>query len=639
MHKNSQIDNGCHSGCHCEHNHKEEVFVAGGCTCCGEKKKRGNADNIMLILGIALFVISFFVNNQIGNILLILAYIISGYDVVIKAISGIFKKSFFDECFLMTVATLSALFLNEFYEASAVIILYKIGEMMEKRAVDNSQNALNKVMDIRPDFAYVLQSENFVKTDADKVEVGNIIRVLPGERIPLDGEIITGSTFLDTSSISGEAVPYEKGVGDVVLSGSINCNGVIKVKVTKEFEASTASRIIKAMKEATENKAKTERFITRFSKIYTPIILILAILTGFFVPLLFGFEFKSWIYKACVILVVSCPCALVISIPLSFYQSVGRAAKKGILLKNTSVIERLSYVEAIAFDKTGTLTEGVFEVTKVENKCTIDEFSKLILYAEHFSNHPIARAIRKWGDEDVDEKKIIDYKEEKGKGVIVKLENGDIVAGNRGFLIENGISLPDEEIAATCVYLGFCGEYKGYIVISDKPRKTNVINKINKMGIDAYILTGDNRLSCEEIKKEFGISKVYSELLPEHKVGIIKEISKLKTCAFVGDGINDAPVLATADVGIAMGDNGADAAVEAADIVLMTDNLEKIPELLKIAKETMKIVNQNIILSVGIKLLAVVLGFFGLVNMWFAVFADVGVAIIVILNSVKKLKT
>ncbi len=581
-------------------------------------------------------------------ILYIISYLIVGFEVVKKAIINISHGEFFDENFLMSIATIGAFAIQEYPEAVAVMLFYQLGEYFQSYAVKKSRKSIASLMDIRPDYANLKIDDRIEKVSPEQIKIGNIIVVKPGEKIPLDGIVLKGISMLDTSALTGESVPREVKTNDKILSGCINLNGILEIKVEKEYGESTVSKILDLVENATNKKAKTENFITKFSKYYTPIVVVLALIIAFIPPIVTRTNMLDWIYRALTFLVVSCPCALVISVPLSFFSGIGAASKKGILVKGSNYLELLAKTEIVVFDKTGTLTKGVFEVQKIENKEHIDkkELLELVAYCESYSNHPISISIQKAYGEEIDKKRIIDSKEISGKGIISKIDNKEIACGNIKLMNELNITNIDQiDDIGTCVYVAIDKKYVGYILISDKIKddSNEAITKLKQAGVKRTVmLTGDNKNVSEKVNKKLGLDEVYSELLPIDKVNKLEEILKSKDddakLAFVGDGINDAPVLARADIGIAMGGLGSDAAIEAADIVIMTDEPSKIVTAIKISRKTLKIVYQNISFALIVKIGVLLLSAFGLASMWAAVFADVGVTVLAILNSFRALR-
>ena len=601
---------------------------------------------ISTILLIVAMVVNF--NNQyINNTLYIIAYVIVGFEVLKEALEHILRGKVFDENFLMTVATIGAFGIGEFPEAVAVMLFYQIGELFQSYAVDKSRKSISTLMNIRPDFANVERDGKIEKVDPDNVKIGETIVVKPGEKIPLDGYVIEGLSNLDTKALTGESLPREIKEGEEVLSGFINLNSVLKIKVTKEYGESTVSKILDLVENASSKKSKSENFITKFARYYTPIVVIIAVFLAILPPLIIkNATFSDWIYRALSFLVVSCPCALVISIPLSFFGGIGGASRKGILIKGSNYLEQLANTEIIVFDKTGTLTEGVFEVQKV-NAIDIneEELLKITAYSEHYSNHPIALSVKKAYGKEIDENKITEIQEIAGQGIIAKIENQEILVGNEKLMSENQIEFSKCTDIGTILHVAIERKYVGYIVIADKIKEDarNAIENLKKNHIKQTImLTGDRKDVGENVANELKLDKVYTELLPDGKVSkvenLLKETSEKGKLAFVGDGINDAPVLAISDIGIAMGSLGSDAAIEAADIVLMTDEPSKIVDAIHISKKTMRIVKENIIFAIFIKVLVLVLSALGLSTMWEAVFADVGVSIIAIINALRTLR-
>ena len=607
---------------------------------------------IRIGLAIVVFSIAWTMHN---TILFLTAYLIAGYDVLLTALKNIIKGQVFDENFLMGLATLGAIGIKEYPEAVMVMILYQIGEYLQHRAVHKSKKSISALMDIRPDYANLEKEGKYIKVSPDKVNIGDIILVKTGEKIPLDGIVEEGNASVDTSALTGESVPVNIKTGDNVLSGCINKNGVLKIRVTKLFRESTVSKILELVEHAASKKTRTENFITRFARIYTPVVVIMALALVLIPTLGFGGVFNIWLERALTFLVISCPCALVISVPLGFFAGIGGASKKGILVKGSSYLELLSKPYAIVFDKTGTLTKGVFKVTKLSPACGVDENELLetAAYAEYFSNHPIALSIKEaWGKE-IDESRISNPHEIAGKGVCVEIDGVTVLAGGvnmgvnpgagvntgAGVNIENNASV--QNFNGTVVNIVKGGKYLGSIVISDEIKEDSfsAIKKLKKFA-KIVMLTGDNKESASHTAEELDIDEFYSSLLPEDKVSKLEEIilSKKGSVIFAGDGINDAPVLTRADIGIAMGGLGSDAAIEAADIVIMDDKPSKIYDAVCIAKKTMRIVKQNIVFAIGVKILFLLLGAFGFMTMWGAVFADVGVTLLAVLNSLRALK-
>ena len=605
---------------------------------------------IKIIVAFILFLIALIINfnnELINNIIYIIAYIIVGLEIIKKAIRNITRGKIFDENFLMTIATIGAFAIGEFPEAVAVMLFYQVGELFQNYAVDKSRKSISNLMNIRPDFANVEKNGEIKKVEPDEVKLGDTIIVKPGEKIPLDGYVLEGSSNIDTKALTGEALPQEVTEGKEVLSGSINLNGTLKIKVTKEYGESTVSKILELVENASSKKSKSENFITKFARYYTPIVVIIAVILAIIPPLIVpNATFSDWIYRALSFLVVSCPCALVISIPLSFFGGIGGASKIGILIKGSNYLEQLSDTETIVFDKTGTLTEGVFEVQKV-NAIGIseEELLKIVAYAENYSNHPISLSVKKAYGKDIDEMQITENKELAGFGVNSKIEGREVLVGNEKLMEENKIEYNKSEEVGTILHVAIERKYVGYILISDKIKKDSIqtIKNLKKNHIKQIVmLTGDRKEVGEKVAKEIGIDKVYTNLLPDEKVtkveSLLKEKGEKGKLAFVGDGINDAPTLALADIGIAMGGLGSDAAIEAADIVLMTDEPSKIVDAIHLSKRTMRIVKENIVFAILVKVIVLILSAFGLSTMWEAVFADVGVSVIAIINALRVLR-
>ena len=605
---------------------------------------------IKIILAVILYIVALvgkFGNVWVNNIILIISYIIVGFDILKEAIENIFKGEIFDENFLMSVATIGAFCIGEFPEAVAVMLFYQIGELFQDYAVDKSRKSISSLMDIRPDYANLCIDGKIEKVNPNEVKIGDTIVVKPGEKIPLDGFIIEGKTTLDTKALTGESLPREAVQGENVLSGCININGLIKIQVTKEYGESTVSKILDLVENASSKKSKSENFITKFAKYYTPIVVGIAVILAIVPPLIIkDASFLDWIYRALSFLVVSCPCALVISIPLSFFGGIGGASKIGILIKGSNYLEALSNTEIVVFDKTGTLTQGVFEVQKVEPvEISKQELLKIAAYSEVYSNHPIAKSIKKAYGEEIDEKQINKIEELSGLGIIATIEGKEVLVGNEKLMNEKQVKFTKCSDVGTITYVAVNDKYVGYILIADKIKDDaeKTIEGLKKNNIkQTVMLTGDRKAVAEDVANKLGIDKVYSELLPDGKVEKVEELLKEKTergkLAFVGDGINDSPVLALADIGIAMGGLGADSAIEAADIVIMTDEPSKIIDAMKISKKTIRIAKENIIFAIIVKIAVLILVTLGLSTMWEAVFADVGVSIIAIINALRALK-
>ncbi len=604
---------------------------------------------IQIIISFILFLVAMavpFENDLINKGLYIIAYLIVGLEIVWKAIRNIFRGRVFDEHFLMAVATIGAFVIGEFPEAVAVMLFYQVGELFQDYAVDKSRKSITSLMDIRPDIAFVKRNGKIEKISPEDVKIGENIVVKPGEKIPLDGIIVEGSSMVDTSALTGESVPKEVTVGDEVLGGCINENGLLTIKVEKEFGESTVSKILDLVENASSKKSKSENFITKFAKYYTPIVVIIAVLLAIIPPFVLNLgEFTEWLYRALTFLVVSCPCALVISIPLGFFGGIGGASKTGILVKGSNYLEALANTEIVVFDKTGTLTEGVFEVQKVEaNGISKEELLKYAAYAESNSNHPISISLKKAYNKEINQSSILNTEEIAGRGVSSNVEGREVLIGNDKLMKEKNISyIPCNEIG-TILYVAIDNKYAGYILIADKIKEDTfkAIKTLKKNNIkETVMLTGDKKEVGEKVANELGLDKVYTELLPDGKVEKVEELMKDKSekgkLVFVGDGINDAPVLALSDIGIAMGGLGSDAAIEAADVVIMTDEPSKIGTAIKISKKTMKIVRQNIVFAIAVKVLVLILTAFGIGTMWEAVFADVGVSVLAIINSLRAL--
>lgn len=604
-----------------------------------------------IIIAFILFVIALtmnFPNEWINKVIYIISYAIIGLEIVWKAIKNIIKGKVFDEHFLMTIATIGAFAIGEFPEAVAVMLFYQIGELFQSYAVNKSRKSIANLMDIRPDFANLKRNNQIIKVNPEEVKIGESIIVKPGEKIPLDGGIIEGSSMIDTSALTGESIPRQVKINDEVLSGCINQNGLLTIKVTKEFEESTVSKILDLVENASNKKSKSENFISKFAKYYTPIVVITALILAFIPPFILEMgTFTDWLYRALTFLVVSCPCALVMSIPLGFFGGIGGASKIGVLIKGSNYLEALSKTEIVVFDKTGTLTQGVFEVQKIETiETSKEELLKLTAHAESYSNHPIAISVKKAYGKEINNNIIEKIEEISGMGITAKIDGKDILVGNDKLMKEKEINYTKCNEIGTILYIAIQNKYAGYIVIADKIKQDSkkTIEELKKNNIKKTImLTGDKKEVGEIVAKQLGIDAVYTELLPNEKVEKMEKLLQEKTTtgklAFVGDGINDAPVLALSDIGIAMGGLGTDAAIEASDIVIMTDEPLKIVDAIKISKKTMRIVKQNIVFAISIKVAVLILSAFGLSTMWEAVFADVGVSVIAILNSLRALNT
>ena len=615
-----------HCGCGHDHDHHEH-----GCGCgCGCGCEHGEGDEkvliIRLIAGAILFVAGIITENVlssplVSDILFVIAYIVLGYDIVLNAIKNIFKGHLFNENFLMSIASIGAFAVGEHPEAVAVMLFYQVGEALQERAAQKSRNSITELMDIRPDYANIEVNGTITKVSPSEISIGDIIIVKPGEKIPLDGTITSGETYLDTKALTGESVPRKAVTGDTVLSGSLNTGSPIYIKVEKTYGESTVSKILDMVEHAQSKKAKSEKFISVFAKYYTPIVVALAV-TVMFVPPLFLGDFRTWIYRGLMFLVVSCPCALVVSIPLGFFAGIGCASKNGILVKGSNFIEKLAKLDTVVFDKTGTLTKGVFAVKDVYSVIDKDELIKYAAYAEFYSTHPIAVSVKNAYKNTVDTAKISNYTEISGMGISADIDGHKVLAGNGRLLESNNISHEKAKShIGSIIYIAVDGKFAGYIVISDE------IKADSKSAISAL--------------KQLNIKSVYSQLLPQDKVSKLEEIlsskNSKKNVAFVGDGINDAPVLMRSDVGIAMGGIGSDSAIEAADVVLMTDEPSKIAKASKISAKTMSVIIQNIVFAIGVKVLVMILSVLGISTMWLAIFADVGVSLLAILNSLRAL--
>ena len=644
------------------HNHEHSA-------CCEEHSHNHSTDKktiFRIIISILLLSTALFFNpaSAMKTSIIIFAYLLAGGDILLKAIKNILSKDIFDENFLMSIATIGAVILGEYPEAAMVMILYQTGEFLQSQAVKKSKKSISELMNIRPDYANIENTDGTTKkVTPQEVKINDTVLVKAGEKIPLDGIITDGCAIIDTRALTGESVPTKVKEGDSVISGCINTNGLIKIKVTKSFKESTVSKILKLVEEAGERKTKTENFITKFAKYYTPIVVLLALLLTLIPPIFTGItlqNFQIWGYRALIFLVISCPCALVISIPLSFFAGIGAASKNGILIKGSSFIERLAHTNTIIFDKTGTLTKGVFEVVKVEpfNGIEKQNLIEVAAKAEHYSNHPIALSLKQAYKNNETETEtetetesifqIANMEEIAGKGIKAQIDNKIILVGNNELMTEYAISYKQSKESGTIVHVARITNdeklYLGYIVISDKLKEdtTDAINSIKRQVKELVMLTGDSKSAAENISKKTGITKFYAELLPSDKVSKVEEIiakgTNQDSVIFVGDGINDAPVLTRADIGIAMGALGSDAAIEASDVVIMDDKLSKISTLLKISKKTMKIAKENIAFAIGVKIIFLILGAMGIMTMWGAVFADVGVTLVAVLNALRILK-
>ena len=604
---------------------------------------------IRIIISFILLILAFTLkldNTIINNILFITSYIIIGYDIILKALRNITRGKVFDENFLMTIATIGAFFIGEFPEAVAVMLFYQVGELFQSYAVDKSRKSVSELMDIRPDYANLYHNEKTERVEPNKVKIGDIILIKPGEKIPLDGIVVEGNSLLNTLALTGESMPRSVTETDEVLSGCINNEGILKVKVTKEFGESTVSKILDLVENASSRKSKSENFISKFAKYYTPIVVIIAILLAFIPPLILDTNFKTWIYRALSFLVVSCPCALVISIPLSFFGGIGASSKIGVLVKGSNYLEALANTEIVVCDKTGTLTEGIFKVQKVNAiDYSKEDLLKYTSYAENYSNHPIALSIKEAYGKDINEKLVTKTKELKGKGVIAKVDSKEVLVGNEKLMEEYNIDYIKSNDIGTVIYIAIDKKYAGSIIISDKIKDDayKAVKEFRKNNVKKIVmLTGDREEISKNVSKELKLDNYYAELLPQDKVKKVESLMQEKSIdgklVFIGDGINDAPVLALSDIGVAMGGLGSDAAIEAADIVIMTDEPSKLANAIKISKKTMQIVKENIVFAITVKILVLLLSAIGATTLWCAVFADVGVSVIAIINALRILR-
>ncbi len=604
---------------------------------------------IRIIISFILLVLAFILkldNVIISDILFIISYLIVGYDIILKALRNITRGKVFDENFLMTIATIGAFFIGEFPEAVAVMLFYQVGELFQSYAVDKSRKSVASLMDIRPDYANLYHDEKTERVEPNKVKIGDIILIKPGEKIPLDGIVVEGNSLLNTLALTGESMPKSVTETDEVLSGCINNEGILKVKVTKEFCESTVSKILDLVENASSRKSKSENFISKFAKYYTPIVVIIAILLAFIPPLILDTNFKTWIYRALSFLVVSCPCALVISIPLSFFGGIGASSKIGVLIKGSNYLEALANTEIVVCDKTGTLTEGIFKVQKVNAiDYSKEDLLKYTSYAENYSNHPIALSIKEAYGKDINEKIVTKTKELKGKGVIAKVDTKEVLVGNEKLMEEYNIDYIKSNDIGTVIYIAIDKTFAGSITISDKIKDDayKAVKEFRRNNVKKIVmLTGDREEISKNVSKELKLDKYYAELLPQDKVKKVESLMQEKSIdgklVFIGDGINDAPVLALSDIGVAMGGLGSDAAIEVADIVIMTDEPSKLANAIKISKKTMQIVKENIVFAITVKILVLLLSTLGATTLWCAVFADVGVSVIAIINALRILR-
>lgn len=604
-------------------------------------------DLYKIIISTLIFFIALLIDNVTLKIILyFIAYIVVSYEIIINAVKNILKGEIFDENFLMALATIGAICIKEYPEAVTVMLLYQIGELFQDYAVNKSRKSISELMDIKPDYAWLIKNNKTNKVDPSDVNINDIIVVKPGEKIPLDGIIVEGESMLNTVALTGEAPYRNVQVNDEVISGCINVNGTLKVKVTKTYENSTVSKILDLVENASNKKSKSENFITKFAKYYTPIVVIIAVILAFIPPLITSSSFTPWLYRALSFLVVSCPCALVISVPLSFFGGIGAASRDGILIKGSNYLEKLANCEIIVCDKTGTLTEGVFKVQKVVSKDYKEE--DLLFYAsaaEYYSNHPIALSLKEASQKEVDINKIKNTKEYAGKGVEISYDHKKIIVGNEKLFKDKKIEIEEVSDKGTIIFVAVNNKYAGYIVISDKIKDDSYVamelfknSSINKV----VMLTGDKESTSKDVCDELDIDEYYSELLPQDKVELVEKLMEEKnpsnSLVFIGDGINDAPVLALCDIGISMGAIGSDAAIEASDVVIMTDEISKVSKAINISKKTMRIVRENIILAIAVKVAILILASIGVADMWAAVFADVGVSFLAILNALRLLK-
>lgn len=615
-----------------------------------DKEKINKEINLVFldVIGIIVFLMAYFIpgikfNLKIG--MYIVSYALIGFDIFKKAIKHLFRKDMFDENLLMTIATIGALCIGEYIEGVAVLLLYKIGEYLQDKAVDTSKEKIKNAIDIRAKYANVIKNGKVEKVDPETLKIGDIVVVKNGEKIPTDGVISKGNTRLDTSSLTGESIPKDVAKNDEVLSGMINLGEVIEIKVTKAFEDSTASKILDLIENARESKSKTENFITKFSKIYTPTVIVIAILIAMSFHSIFGIGFADSLNRALIFLVVSCPCALVISVPLGFFVGMGNCSKKGILIKGSNYLDALSSVDTVAFDKTGTLTKGVFKITKINNKSDMsdDEILEYLALCESYSNHYIAKSILASYGKEIDKERIKEHSEIAGHGIKAVIDGKEVLAGNKSLMDSQNIKVDVEDTVGTVIYIAIDKKYSGNVVLSDE-LKDNVLELSNNLkricGIkNTVLLTGDKENVAKKVAEEIKFNNVYGELLPQDKVEIVEKLKQgtKKKVAFVGDGINDSPVLASADVGISMG-NGSDIAIDTSDIVLMTDEPHKLVECIKISKKTKSVVIQNIVFALSIKVIVLVLSAMGISTMWEAIFADVGVSLLAIFNSIRIFK-
>lgn len=601
--------------------------------------KKFDFDFFKIILSGIIFVISLFIDTETTKfILFIISYIIVSYEMYISAFKNILKREIFDENLLMIVATIGAFFIGEYEEALMVMLLFNLGEYLSDKAVDNSSESILKLMDLRSDRINLKLNDKIENVDIKDVKLGDFFIVKPGEKIGLDGVVIEGMGSVDTSSLTGESKPVYIEVGNTVLSGSTNLDSILVIKATSTFETSTATKILELIKNSEDKKTETEKFITRFCKVYTPVIVISAILLTA-IPVILGGNFNEWLYRSLVFLVTSCPCALVISVPLVFFSGIGRASREGIIVKGSSELENLSKIKTIVFDKTGTITKGNFEIQEIVSKnITNEELLEIAAYSECYSLHPVSKVILEKYGKEIDKSKISDFKEISGNGISLKINNDEILVGNYNLFRENNINVDNINSIGTIIYIAKNREYLGYILIADEIKNDayNLVKSLKYNGIKRVVmLSGDNKNIVKNVSEKVGINEYYAEMLPIDKVNKVESLKKDGFTAFVGDGINDAPVMKISDLGISMGIAGSDAAIEASNIVLMTDNLDKITEVIKISKKTKRIVTFNIVFALLVKFLCLLLGVLGISKIWFAVVADVGVTLLLVLNSLR----
>ena len=625
-----------------EHKHEEKHHHSHSCSCCEHTEHERKTILIRIALGIVMFATGLVLSNNLY--LLLVAYIILGYDVIINGIKEIFTMHVLSEHFLMSIASLGAFFLGEYADGCAVMLLYQIGEYLCDAASEKSEKSIRELIDIKPEYANLITENGIEKIAPESLETDNVVAVSTGEKVPSDGIVIEGKTQLDTSSMTGEAEYSYVTPGSEVISGTVNCGSLIKVKITKPYSESGVSKVTRLLEEIENNKSKSEKFITVFAKYYTPIVIILALFTFLFPTLFFNADYSVWGYRALVFLVVSCPCALVISVPLAFYSANGCASRLGILIKGSVATEKLSKIKTIAFDKTGTLTKGAFRLEGIRCIGMKAEVLEMLAYAEYYSTHPLSEALineyKRTFAKEIDAGRISDYTEIGGKGISVKIDNKQVLVGNEKLMVDFNIDFSPAQSRFTIVYIAVDNKLLGYAEFTDgiKPEAAKAISDLKKMGISTMLLSGDKKNTVNAVASALGIENFHYELLPNDKVEIVDEYKKYGNTAFVGDGINDAPVIACSDVGISMGLNGSDAAIEASDLVILSDDISKIPSAIKLSKKTMRIVFENIVFSIAIKLLIMILGSFGTAGLWLAVFGDVGVSILAVLNSLRAMR-